>query len=83
MVKKEKGLTSEVTVLKLADFGLARAVTDRSPLTEYVSTRWYRAPELVVKTKIYNMQVDIFAIGCIMAEMYLGRPLFPGRTELE
>ena len=46
-----------------------------------MSTRWYRAPELVLKSKFYNGSVDIFALGCIMAELYLGRPVFPGRTE--
>ena len=57
---------------------------DRSaPLTEYVSTRWYRAPELMLKQTNYSQSIDIFALGCIMAELYLGRPLFPGRTESE
>lgn len=83
LVKKERAQTGDVSVLKLADFGLARSVTDRTPLTEYVSTRWYRAPELVIRSKFYNLQVDVFALGCIMAELYLGRPLFPGRTEAE
>jgi len=69
-------------LVKLADFGLARSLKDKStPLTEYVSTRWYRAPELVLHSKTYNQSVDIFAVGCMMAEMYLGRPIFPGKTE--
>ena len=71
-------------LIKLADFGLAREMRDRStPLTEYVSTRWYRAPELLLKTSSYGQAIDIFALGCIMAELFLGRPLFPGRTESE
>lgn len=69
-------------VLKLADFGLAKSTRDKSAsLTEYVSTRWYRAPELALNSRSYNQSVDMFALGCIMGEMYLGRPLFPGRTE--
>lgn len=52
-------------------------------MTSYVSTRWYRAPETALNSKSYTPAVDIFALGAIMAEMYLGRPLFPGRTESE
>jgi serine/threonine protein kinase len=51
--------------------------------TEYVSTRWYRAPELVLRSTNYNESVDIFALACIMAELYLGRPLFPGTSEAD
>jgi male germ cell-associated kinase len=52
-------------------------------MTEYVATRWYRAPELVLKSRSYSSQVDIFALGAIMAEMFLGRPIFPGHTETD
>jgi serine/threonine protein kinase len=69
----------------LADFGLAKEFKNRGKSggnhTDYVSTRWYRAPELVLRSSNYNENVDIFALGCIMAEMYLGRPLFPGTSE--
>jgi protein kinase len=86
-IKPENFLISEGLegqILKLADFGLARSINDhQSKLTEYVSTRWYRAPELALSTLNYNQSVDIFALGAMMAEMYLGRPLFPGRTEQE
>lgn len=71
-------------ILKLADFGLVKSLKDKtSPLTEYVSTRWYRAPEIALSSRSYNQSVDVFAIGCMMAEMYLGRPIFPGRTEAD
>jgi len=50
------------------------------PLTEYVSTRWYRAPELILASKFYNEKVDVFALAANMAELYLGRPIFPGRS---
>ena len=52
-------------------------------LSEYVATRWYRAPELVLRSTTYNQSVDIFALGAIMAELYLGRPIFPGVNELD
>jgi serine/threonine protein kinase len=70
--------------LKLADFGLAKNTRlHTGNHTEYVSTRWYRAPELVLRTKNYSESVDVFALGCIMAELYLGRPLFPGTSEAD
>lgn len=50
------------------------------PYTEYVSTRWYRAPELLLRSKNYNSPVDVFALGCIMAELYNQVPLFPGTS---
>lgn len=53
--------------VKLCDFGLAREIRSMPPFTEYVSTRWYRAPELLLGSKNYNSPVDIFALGCIMA----------------
>lgn len=65
-------------VAKIADYGLAREIRSKPPYTDYVSTRWYRAPELLLRATVYNSPVDIFATGCIMAEMLLGRPLFPG-----
>jgi len=68
--------------VKLCDFGLAREVRSRPPYTDYVSTRWYRAPEILLKSTTYNSPVDIFAIGCIMAELYLQSPLFNGNSEI-
>lgn len=69
--------------IKLADFGLAKDFKKNrgGSHTEYVATRWYRAPELVLRSPIYDQSVDVFALGCIMAELYLGRPLFPGVSE--
>lgn len=67
--------------LKIADFGLAKEIRSRPPFTEYVSTRWYRAPELVLHSDHYNSPIDIWACGVIFAELYLGRPLFPGTSE--
>jgi protein kinase len=79
-LKPENLLISKDSV-KLADFGLAREIRSRPPYTEYVSTRWYRAPEVLLRAKNYNSPTDIWAIGAIMAELYLMRPLFPGSSE--
>lgn len=70
-------------VVKIIDFGLAREIRSRPPFTDYVSTRWYRAPELLLRSTNYNSPVDIFAIGCIMAELYMLNPLFIGNNELD
>lgn len=72
---------SNGTIVKLADFGLAREIRSRPPYTEYVSTRWYRAPEVLLRAQNYNSPIDIWAVGAIMAELYTFRPLFPGTSE--
>lgn len=53
------------------------------PFTEYISTRWYRAPELLFRFPTYSAPVDIFALGCLVAEMYLKKPLFQGNSEMD
>jgi len=68
-------------IVKLADFGLAREIRSRPPFTHYVSTRWYRAPEVLLRADDYNSPVDLWATGAIMAELYTFRPLFPGSSE--
>lgn len=68
-------------IVKLADFGLAREIRARPPFTDYVSTRWYRAPEVLLRSSVYNSPLDLWACGCIMAELYTLRPLFPGQSE--
>ncbi|KAK3602910.1 hypothetical protein CHS0354_039326 [Potamilus streckersoni] len=67
--------------LKILDFGLARAADDS--MTGYVATRWYRAPEIMLNWMHYNHTVDIWSVGCIMAEMLTGRPLFPGTDHID
>lgn len=69
-------------VIKIADFGLAREVRSAPPYTEYVSTRWYRAPEVILRSPVYDAAVDMFAVGAIMAELFTLRPLFPGQSEV-
>uniref|UniRef100_A0A8C4VLE9 mitogen-activated protein kinase n=1 Tax=Gopherus evgoodei TaxID=1825980 RepID=A0A8C4VLE9_9SAUR len=72
--------------VKLCDFGLARSLCQihedqGSPaLTEYVATRWYRAPEILLSSHSYTKGVDMWSIGCILGEMLLGKPLFPGTS---
>ncbi|KPA73545.1 putative Mitogen activated protein kinase putativeprotein kinase [Leptomonas pyrrhocoris] len=70
-------------VLKLADFGLVKEIRSRPPFTDYVSTRWYRAPELLLQDRFYSSPVDLWAAGCIMAELITTRPLFPGTNEVD
>lgn len=60
---------------------LAKEIDARPPFTDYVSTRWYRAPEILLRDPNYNAPIDIFAMGCIMAELFTMRPLFPGQSE--
>eukprot|EP01038_Epipyxis_sp_PR26KG_P013244 gene13244-17750_t len=64
--------------VKLADFGLARCFSSPDNMTSEVVTSWYRAPELLFGAKFYSVGIDIWAIGCIFAEMILRTPLFPG-----
>jgi len=78
---KPENLLVSGDVIKLADFGLAREVRSRPPYTDYVSTRWYRAPEVLLRSTSYSSPIDIWAIGTIMAELYTFRPLFPGSSE--
>ena len=82
-MKPENLLVSDKNELKIADFGLAKLIRSVPPFTDYVSTRWYRAPELLLKSETYNGKVDIFGLGCIIVEMYLLAPLFPGENEID
>ncbi|EFJ49339.1 hypothetical protein VOLCADRAFT_59590, partial [Volvox carteri f. nagariensis] len=81
-MKPENLLASKDSV-KIADFGLAREIRSRPPYTDYVSTRWYRAPEVLLRSPYYSAPIDLFAMGAIMAELYMLRPLFPGTSEAD
>ncbi|XP_067275817.1 mitogen-activated protein kinase 12 isoform X2 [Pseudorasbora parva] len=72
---------NEECELKILDFGLARQAD--SEMTGYVVTRWYRAPEVILSWMHYTQTVDIWSVGCIMAEMLLGKPLFKGNDHLD
>ena len=84
-IKPENLLISSKRVLKICDFGWARDLEPASSAayTDYVSTRWYRAPELLVGDAVYGKPVDVWAIGCLFAEMLTGIPLFPGSSDLD
>ena len=72
-------------ILKIADFGLARVFkkVNNQNFTVRVVTRWYRAPELLLLNSRYTEAIDIWSVGCFIAEMYTGKPLFTGRSDLE
>ncbi|EDO41147.1 predicted protein, partial [Nematostella vectensis] len=82
-MKPENLLCTGHELVKIADFGLARETRSRPPYTDYVSTRWYRAPEVLLRSTNYSSPIDIWAVGCIMAELYTLRPLFPGSSEVD
>lgn len=75
---------------KIADFGLARSITEKvesslgssndPTLTDYVATRWYRAPEILIANRRYTKGIDMWSLGCILAEMLAGKPIFPGTS---
>lgn len=80
---KPENLLTKGDLVKIADFGLAKEIRSRPPFTEYVSTRWYRAPEIILRSTHYNSPIDIWACGVIFAELYLNRPLFPGASDTD
>ncbi|XP_058093386.1 cyclin-dependent kinase F-3 isoform X3 [Magnolia sinica] len=80
---KPENLLVTGDVIKIADFGLAREVTSRPPYTDYVSTRWYRAPEVLLQSSSYTPAIDMWAVGAILAELFTLCPLFPGESETD
>mgnify|MGYP006154296173 CR=1 FL=1 len=89
-IKPENLLVSDISpgntvgTVKLADFGQTREIRSRPPFTDYVSTRWYRAPEVLDGLGQYNSPVDIWAAGCVLGElMTCGHPIFPGQSVLQ
>ncbi|NXE26813.1 CDKL5 protein, partial [Ardeotis kori] len=83
-IKPENLLISHNDVLKLCDFGFARNLSEGSNAnyTEYVATRWYRSPELLLGAP-YGKAVDMWSVGCILGELSDGQPLFPGESEID
>ncbi|XP_053392884.1 cyclin-dependent kinase-like 2 isoform X17 [Mercenaria mercenaria] len=83
-IKPENILVSKNGVVKLCDFGFARTLAQPGEIyTDYVATRWYRAPELLVGDTKYGKAVDIWAVGCLLVEMLTGEPLFPGDSDID
>ncbi|KAL2137156.1 hypothetical protein VTI74DRAFT_7703 [Chaetomium olivicolor] len=80
-LKPQNLLINNKGQLKLGDFGLARAFgIPVNTFSNEVVTLWYRAPDVLLGSRTYNTSIDIWSAGCIMAEMFSGRPLFPGTT---
>mmetsp|Transcript_35287 Transcript_35287/g.51847 ORF Transcript_35287/g.51847 Transcript_35287/m.51847 type:complete len:467 (-) Transcript_35287:271-1671(-) len=69
--------------LKVADFGSCRGIYSRQPYTEYISTRWYRAPECLLTDGYYSHEMDMWGVGCVMFEVASLFPLFPGTNEMD
>ncbi|XP_045406754.1 cyclin-dependent kinase-like 3 [Lemur catta] len=83
-IKPENILVSQSGITKLCDFGFARTLAAPGDIyTDYVATRWYRAPELVLKDTSYGKPVDIWALGCMIIEMATGNPYLPSSSDLD
>jgi len=80
---KPENILMKNDVVKLADFGSCRSVYSKQPFTEYISTRWYRAPECLLTDGWYTYKMDIWSVGCVFAEILSLRPLFPGANEVD
>jgi len=80
---KPENLLVNGEIIKIADFGLAREIRSLPPYTDYIATRYYRAPECILKSANYNSPIDIWALGCIMAELFMYTPIFLGNSEKE
>ncbi|KAI8507178.1 Mitogen-activated protein kinase 7 [Branchiostoma belcheri] len=86
-LKPSNLLVNENCELKIGDFGMARGVSSspsdyKAFMTEYVATRWYRAPELMLSLNEYTFAIDVWSVGCIFAEMLGRKQLFPGKNYL-
>ncbi|XP_047270168.1 serine/threonine-protein kinase MHK isoform X3 [Capsicum annuum] len=80
---KPENLLVTNDVIKIADFGLAREVSSLPPFTDYVSTRWYRAPEVLLQSSSYTPAIDMWAVGAVLAELFTLCPIFPGESEID
>ena len=81
-VKPENILITD-EILKVADFGSCRGIYSKQPYTEYISTRWYRAPECLLTDGYYGYKMDMWGVGCVMFEVLALFPLFPGTDEVD
>jgi cyclin-dependent kinase 12/13 len=84
-IKASNLLINNQGVLKLADFGLARLISNKREgnYTNNVITLWYRPPELLLGAHSYGTAVDMWSVGCILAELLYRKPIFPGKTEID
>ena len=85
-LKPSNILINSDSCIKVCDFGLARCITSLTGkdvvMTDYVATRWYRAPEILLGSVKYNSQADMWSVGCIFGELLSGKPVFPGTSTL-
>ena len=82
-IKPENILIKGDNTIKLADLGSCKGIYSKHPFTEYISTRWYRAPECLLTDGYYNFKMDIWGVGCVFFEMLSLMPLFPGDDEID
>ena len=82
-VKPSNLLIDSFGVLKLADFGQCRVIDPSFTYTHDVGTKWYKAPEILYGNKKYTEKVDMWSVGCILAELLDGCPIFPGSTDFD
>ena len=80
-LKPENILMNDKGVVKICDFGSAKVLSENGLNTPYIVSRYYRAPELILACSDYTHAIDVWAIGCILAEFLTLRPIFPGKTE--
>ncbi len=80
-LKPENVLFTEDEIVKICDFGSSKFISKNTKSTPYIVSRYYRAPELILGSNTYNSKIDIFAAGCILAELFTQTPLFPGKSE--
>ncbi|XP_070608125.1 MAPK/MAK/MRK overlapping kinase isoform X4 [Erythrolamprus reginae] len=80
---KPENILIKQDLLKLGDFGSCRSTHSKQPYTEYISTRWYRAPECLLTDGYYSYKMDIWSAGCVFYEIASFHPLFPGSNELD
>jgi len=81
-LKPSNLLLNSDCLLKVGDFGLARTIDRDNVLTDYVATRWYRAPEILLGSQQYTAGVDMWSVGCILGELIGGKPMFPGSSTM-
>jgi len=81
-IKPSNILLNSDCSLKICDFGLARSLDKESIQTDYIETRWYRAPEILLGSQQYSFAIDMWSVGCLFGEILKGRPLFPGTSTI-
>jgi serine/threonine protein kinase len=70
-------------ILKLCDFGSAKQLIPGEPNVSYICSRYYRAPELIFGNSNYTTSIDVWSVGCVIAELMLGQPIFPGESGVD